>query len=188
MRMTLIFVLLMCFAGFDLRAEEQTSPDSRRIKATVGEIRLAGDVEIEGIKTLDDLKGLNKLGKVVINEKLVFDTVEGKKVSFAFEKSVSRVTSTVTRLGNTQATYDQVPTGTRVTIEINSRENQTHAVGLQYSAVRAGPEPEDKNVPLEFSQIALTADTVVSENVPKFLLSRSSNEPTFIMILVEPIK
>ncbi|AMV32611.1 hypothetical protein VN12_10835 [Pirellula sp. SH-Sr6A] len=188
MRMTLILVLLMCFLGLDLRAQEKSSTEPRRIKATVGEIRLAEDVEIEGIKTLDDLRGLNKLGKVVINEKLVFDTVEGKKVSFAFEKAVSRVISTVTRLGKTQSTYDQVPTGTKVTIEINSRENQTHAVGLQYSAVRAGLEPDDKNVPLEFSQITLTADTVVSENMPKFLLSQSSKEPTFIMILVEPIK
>lgn len=114
-----------------------------------------------------------------------FSVLEGKRTSAVFQKSIKLLTGLIERDGKKMRSYTPATIGTMVRMTAKQNADDSILVNFTYQASRIDGEPKEDE-PSDISKTDLSMDVQVRSGKPKLLLSKSSAEKVYLMIMVTP--
>ena len=188
MHFAIAALLALCL---NMQALAQNTQDEPKFyKVNIVELALPADAELPF--SLDAEESPEKiLDNDRFSRKQTFQlsVVEGRRASALFQTSIKLLTGMSERDGKKTRIYTPADVGTMVRITAKQTADDSILVNLAYQTSRIDGVPkedEPTDISKTISKTDLSMDVQVRSGKPKLLLTKSSADKVYIMIMVTP--
>jgi hypothetical protein len=165
---------------------QNTQEEPKFYKVSIVELALPADADLpfslDAEISPDEILRNDKFTR---KQTVQLSVLEGRRTSALFQTSIKLLTGMIERDGKKMRSYTPANIGSLVRITAKQTTDDSVLVNLTYQASRIDGEPKEDE-PTDISKTDLSMDVQVRSGKPKLLLTKSSADKIYIMLMVTP--